>query len=68
MAIKQLLSIEVVDMFSIPDRWLTFWAGVGRTIAAVLPWLQGSSCGVSTPAGVQAKHVVGPCFRIGVEV
>ncbi|PWA30092.1 hypothetical protein CCH79_00009776 [Gambusia affinis] len=27
----------------------------------------GSSGGVSSPAGVQAKHVVGPCFRIGVE-
>lgn len=47
---------------------LTFWAGVVGTIAAFLPWLQGSSCGVSSPAGVQAKHVVGPCFRIGVEV
>lgn len=47
---------------------MTFWAGIGRTIAAFLPWLQGSSCGVGSPAGVQAKHVVGPCFRIGVEV
>lgn len=48
--------------------WLTFWARVGRTIAAFLPWLQGGSSGVSTPTGVQAKHVVGPCFRIGVEL
>lgn len=47
---------------------LTFWAGVQRTIAAFLPWLQGGSGGVSSPAGVQAKHVVGPCFGIGVEL
>lgn len=52
----------------VPNGRLTFWAGVGQTIAAFLPWLQGSSGGVSSPAGVQAKHVVGPCFRIGVEV
>lgn len=58
----------MVSIFCIPNHWLTFWARVGWTIAAFFPWLQGSSCGVSTPAGVQAKHVVGPCFRIGVEV
>ena len=54
-------------MWLILKHGLTFWAGIGQTITAVLPWLQGSSCGISTPAGVQA-NVGGPCFRIGVQV
>ena len=45
----------------------TFLARVGQTITAFLPWLQGRG-GDGAPARVQAKHVIGPCFRIGVQV
>lgn len=45
----------------------TFWARFCQRIRALLPWLQGRG-GEGAPAGVQAKHVIGPCFGIGVQL
>ena len=47
---------------------LTSGAGLGG-VTTVLPWGAGRGRGAgSSSAGVQVKHVVGPCLGIGVQV